>query len=87
MDGLAATQLLCNRAPIRSGEEKSMVTIELDIDIPKNCYECPLGMVKYMRGWRFDTEQSKFACALTGKNMTSTKRNRFCPMRGEEHEG
>lgn len=53
----------------------------LTIDMPGTCYDCPLAM------WQFETlatsnkhEKHIFACVLTHKAITSTKRSRFCPL-------
>lgn len=54
-------------------------------DMPESCYACPYGM-KIDKYW--DTDKKEwikannlgYNCALTMKAMTSTKRNRFCPL-------
>lgn len=57
-------------------------TTELD-EMPKSCFDCPFGRqgtkywCTYERKWK---QPSLFHCALTNKAMTSTKRNRFCPL-------
>lgn len=59
-----------------------MIVIK-DVETPKNCFECPFGFIDYRkRGVR-----KSFVCCITLKAMTSTKRNRFCPIvDGEEVE-
>lgn len=54
----------------------------LVIDMPPTCYECPFAM------WQYETlatsnkhKKHLFACVLTHKTITSTKRSRFCPLK------
>ena len=53
------------------------------IDMPRNCFECKFGMYDYS-GLAQDLAERKklhkFECVITGKSVTSTKRNRFCPL-------
>ena len=53
-----------------------------DMEMPENCYECPLAMEYYST--LFTAKRGKFrndyACVLTHKTITSTKRNRACPL-------
>ena len=60
-----------------------MIKIELDMDMPKTCYECPFGLLNYTKNSNFKIERRTFACILTGRTMTATKRSRFCPIRSE----
>ncbi len=60
---------------------KAVVTI----DMPPTCFECPLAM------WEYETlltsnkhRKNSFACVLTHKAITSTKRSRFCPLKEDE---
>lgn len=52
-------------------------------EMPRSCFECPYGR-KGSQYW--DTKEMKwkkpsyFHCALINKTMTSTKRNRACPL-------
>lgn len=48
--------------------------------MPKNCYECPFGLLEYTSQCYAKTIRNKFACCITHKTKTSTKRNRFCPL-------
>lgn len=57
------------------------------VEIPKNCYSCPLGFMRYEKGYRWGFEKREYACCITGKGMTSTKRNRFCPIVDEVNDG
>ena len=56
------------------------VTIK-GMEMPKNCFDCPMSAYRYES---FDRNgkyvAGNFVCVLTGKEMTSTKRNRFCPL-------
>ena len=53
-----------------------------DIEMPKNCYECPFAMEYYSTLWMYKSGKFRkdFACVITHKTLTSTKRNRFCPL-------
>lgn len=51
-----------------------------EMDVPQNCFDCPLGLISYERSHKWKHEKRTCACALSGKMMTSTKRNRFCPL-------
>ena len=51
------------------------------MEMPKDCCECPLS------AWHYESFRSngKYVvansiCVLTVKTITSTKRNRFCPL-------
>lgn len=56
--------------------------IQIDIEMPKTCYDCPLAMMRYNTLFRRGKQISnEFSCVLTHKAITSTKRNRFCPLR------
>lgn len=62
------------------------VTIK-GMEMPKDCCECPLS------AWHYESfrENGKYVewnnvCVLTGKVITSMKRNRFCPLVEEESE-
>lgn len=65
------------------GKEKRMSLILKGIDMPRNCFECKFGMYDYS-GLAQDLAERKklhkFECVITGKSVTSTKRNRFCPL-------
>lgn len=50
------------------------------MEMPKNCYECPFGLLEYTSQCYGKTIRNKFACCITHKTKTSTKRNRFCPL-------
>ena len=57
------------------------------MEMPKNCYDCPLAMRRYetlfVKGKRM---QRDFACVFTHRAITSTKRNRFCPLMCDERK-
>ena len=56
--------------------------IQIDIEMPKTCYDCPLAMMRYVTLFRRGKQISnEFSCVLTHKKVTSTKRNRFCPLK------
>lgn len=66
-----------------------LVTIEMDSlkDFPKGCYECPFGIMGEV--WKCQSnkwERFTYACFITGKVMTSTKRNRYCPLKEIRNE-
>lgn len=50
-----------------------------DFELPRNCYECPFAASTYMppRDYR---KRYDWCCVLTKKALTSTKRNRACPL-------
>jgi len=56
--------------------------IQIDMEMPKTCYDCPLAMQNYATLFGNGTKQirNRCACVLTHKAITSTKRNRFCPL-------
>ena len=54
----------------------------LVIDMPPTCYECPFAMRKYRTLVTSNKYvENTFACVLTHKTITSTKRSRFCPLK------
>ena len=52
------------------------------MEMPTSCYDCPLAMQDYttLFGKNFNRTRNSYACVLTHKAITSTKRNRFCPL-------
>lgn len=52
------------------------------MEMPTNCYDCPLAMQYYVTlfGKTFKQTKNAYACVLTHKKITSTRRNRFCPL-------
>ena len=60
------------------------IDMEMQIPMPENCYQCKFGITGYVREhesrWGWKMKQYSHQCILTGKSMTSTKRNRFCPL-------
>ncbi len=52
------------------------------MEMPTSCYNCPLAMQDYttLFGNNFNQTRNSYACVLTHKAITSTKRNRFCPL-------
>ena len=51
------------------------------MEMPTSCYDCPLAMQYYVTlfGKTFKQTKNAYACVLTHKKITSTRRNRFCP--------
>ena len=59
--------------------------IQIDIEMPKTCYDCPLAMMRYFTLFRRGKQISnEFSCVLTHKKITSTKRNISCPLKAIE---
>lgn len=56
------------------------------MEMPRTCYECPFAMEHYSTLWRYKNEKFRkdYSCVITHKAITSTKRNRFCPLEGKE---
>ena len=56
------------------------------MEMPKNCFECPFGMRNYIALRRVESKlvSNDWACVITHKAVTSTKRNRFCPLEEAE---
>lgn len=52
------------------------------MEMPTSCYDCPLAMQDYttLFGKKLSRTTNSYACVLTHKSITSTKRNRFCPL-------
>ena len=57
-----------------------MSVIVRGMEMPENCYEGPFGMYDYVTLRRTAKANNKWKCVITGKSVTSTKRNRFCPL-------
>lgn len=57
--------------------------IQIEMEMPKNCYECPFAMHSYATLYGKGTKriQGNYSCVLTHKAITTTKRNRFCPLK------
>lgn len=53
-----------------------------NMEMPKDCYECPMAMSNYttLLGKNHKQTCGIYSCVLTHKALTSTKRNRFCPL-------
>lgn len=51
-----------------------------DMEMPKNCFECPFGLFHFKALSMFKCAEGDFSCVITHKALTSTKRNRFCPL-------
>ena len=53
-----------------------------NMEMPTSCYDCPLAMQYYVTlfGKTFNQTKNDYACVLTHKKITSTRRNRFCPL-------
>ena len=58
----------------------------LEGKLPQNCFECIFGAANYTRLQFASGERRTYACYITGKAMTSTKRNRYCPLIDDEKE-
>jgi len=58
------------------------MSILINMEMPKSCYDCPLAMQDYttLFGKTFNRTRNSYSCVLTHKKITSTKRNRFCPL-------
>jgi hypothetical protein len=52
----------------------------LDTEMPENCYECQFAANYFRPIHKSGRKPCSFACVLTQKSLTSTKRNRFCPL-------
>ena len=51
------------------------------MEMPKSCYQCQFAMQQYRTVWHgFKRVENSYACVMTHKKITSTKRNRFCPL-------
>lgn len=50
-----------------------------DMQIPKNCYDCPFAASSFMPTRNY-SKRYEWCCVLTKKSLTSTKRNRACPL-------
>ena len=50
--------------------------------MPRSCYDCPLAMQDYttLFGKNINRTRNSYSCVLTHKAITSTRRNRFCPL-------
>lgn len=57
-------------------------------ELPQNCFECPYALSgtveQYGNRYYIRHKTYHLACFLTGMAMTSTKRNRFCPLEDNE---
>ena len=55
------------------------------MEMPRTCYECPLALLRYETLHSTSGQiKNDFSCVLTHKTITSTKRNRFCPLEVKE---
>lgn len=50
-----------------------------NIETPNNCYECPFAASSYYAVHEYN-RRLEWGCILTRKTLTSTKRNRACPL-------
>ena len=52
------------------------------MEMPQNCYECKFGLATFYRLYTQDSKGKAncYSCVLTGKQITSTKRNIHCPL-------
>lgn len=52
-----------------------------NMKMPKTCWECEFALYSYSKLPSEEINKThKFQCVLTDKAITSTKRNRFCPL-------
>lgn len=58
-----------------------MMIVIKNVKTPRICYECPFGLVEYIKQYG---ERNRFAWCITDKTMTSIRRNRFCPIVEDE---
>ena len=59
-----------------------MSVIIKGMEMPKNCYECPFAMEYFSTLFmnRRGKFRANYSCVIAHKVITSTKRNRFCPL-------
>lgn len=52
------------------------------MEMPQNCYECKFGLATFYRLYTQDSKGKAncYSCVLTGKQITSMKRNIHCPL-------
>ena len=50
-----------------------------NIETPNNCCECPFAAASYCKVHDYN-RRLEWGCILTRKTLTSTKRNRACPL-------
>jgi len=51
------------------------------MEMPKNCYDCPFAMRRYETLFvKGKSIRRDYGCVFTHRTITSTKRNRFCPL-------
>lgn len=52
------------------------------MEMPENCYKCPFAMEYYSTLYMSKAGKFRkdYCCVITHKTLTSTKRNRFCPL-------
>lgn len=50
--------------------------------MPRTCYECPFAMEYYSTLWMYKHGKFRkdYSCVITHRQITSTVRNRFCPL-------
>lgn len=58
-----------------------MIVVKTQMEeMPKNCYQCPFAMLEYKKLSKGRFKTVSFGCAATDKTITSTRRNKFCPL-------
>lgn len=59
-----------------------MTALIKSVEIPENCYKCPFAMEYYSTLYMSKAGKFRkdYCCVITHKTLTSTKRNRFCPL-------
>ena len=60
-----------------------------NITMPKTCYDCPFAMSSFITLYHNKPERvyKEYSCVLTHTAITSTKRNKACPLKEvEENE-
>lgn len=48
--------------------------------MPQTCYECPFAVAHITTLLTSSFGRGSYCCVLTHKTITSTRRNRFCPL-------
>ena len=58
------------------------MSILINMEMPENCYKCPFAMEYYSTLYMSKAGKFRkdYCCVITHKTLTSTKRNRFCPL-------
>ena len=57
-----------------------------NVEMPNNCFECPFAAASYYAVHNYN-KRLEWGCILTRKTLTSTKRNRACPLISVPYHG